>query len=52
MFGTFHPPNISPDPDYGIGRWRIIDLANALISGVSLRASIIIRRCRMSITLT
>lgn len=35
MFGTFHPPNISPDPDYGIGRWRTIDLANALMSGVS-----------------
>ena len=35
MFGTFHPPNISPDPDHGIGRWRTIDLANALMSGVS-----------------
>ena len=35
QFGTFHPPNISPDPDYGIGRWRTIDLANALMSGVS-----------------
>src|SRR3954469_25850526 len=35
FFGTFHPPNISPDPDYGIGSWRTIDLANALMSGVS-----------------
>src|SRR4051794_5237219 len=35
LFGTFHPPNISPDPDYGIGSWRTIDLANALMSGVS-----------------
>jgi mono/diheme cytochrome c family protein len=34
-FGTFHPPNISPDPRDGIGRWRTIDLANALMSGVS-----------------
>jgi mono/diheme cytochrome c family protein len=34
-FGTFFPPNISPDPDDGIGRWRTIDLANALMSGVS-----------------
>jgi mono/diheme cytochrome c family protein len=34
-FGTFFPPNISPDPRDGIGRWRTIDLANALISGVS-----------------
>jgi mono/diheme cytochrome c family protein len=35
LFGTFHPPNISPDPENGIGLWRTIDLANALMSGVS-----------------
>jgi mono/diheme cytochrome c family protein len=34
-FGTFFPPNISPDPRDGIGRWQTIDLANALMSGVS-----------------
>jgi mono/diheme cytochrome c family protein len=34
-FGTFRVPNISPDPQDGIGRWRTIDLANALVSGVS-----------------
>ncbi|MEZ2410663.1 cytochrome c [Bosea sp. RCC_152_1] len=34
-FGTFRVPNISPDPADGIGRWRTLDLANALISGVS-----------------
>jgi mono/diheme cytochrome c family protein len=34
-FGTFFPPNISSDPNDGIGRWRTIDLANALMSGVS-----------------
>jgi mono/diheme cytochrome c family protein len=34
-FGTFIPPNISPDPRDGIGYWRTIDLANALMSGVS-----------------
>jgi mono/diheme cytochrome c family protein len=34
-FGTFFPPNISPDPRDGIGAWRTIDLANALMSGVS-----------------
>ncbi|MBC9177486.1 cytochrome c [Pseudoroseomonas ludipueritiae] len=34
-FGTFRPPNISPDPQDGIGHWRGIDLANALVSGVS-----------------
>ncbi|KAA2211269.1 c-type cytochrome [Teichococcus oryzae] len=34
-YGTFHPPNISPDPEHGIGRWRGLDLANAMLSGVS-----------------
>jgi mono/diheme cytochrome c family protein len=34
-FGTFFPPNISPDLQDGIGSWRTIDLANALMSGVS-----------------
>jgi mono/diheme cytochrome c family protein len=33
-FGVFHPPNISPDPRDGIGNWRTVDLANALMSGV------------------
>jgi len=34
-FGTLRVPNISPDPDNGIGRWRARDLANALLRGVS-----------------
>jgi len=34
-FGTFRPPNISPDPNDGIGLWSAADLANALIAGVS-----------------
>jgi mono/diheme cytochrome c family protein len=34
-YGTFRPPNISSDPIDGIGAWRTIDLANALLSGVS-----------------
>ena len=34
-FGTFRVPNISPDRNDGIGHWRTIDLANALMSGVS-----------------
>ena len=34
-FGIFRVPNISPDPGDGIGRWRTVDLANALIGGVS-----------------
>lgn len=34
-FGTFIGPNISPDPDQGIGGWRIEDFANAMLAGVS-----------------
>lgn len=34
-FGAFVAPNISSDKDDGIGNWRVIDLANAMISGVS-----------------
>jgi mono/diheme cytochrome c family protein len=34
-YGTFRVPNISMDPADGIGRWRTVDLANALLSGVS-----------------
>jgi mono/diheme cytochrome c family protein len=34
-FGTFRAPNISPDPVDGIGSWRTIDLANALLRGIS-----------------
>ncbi len=33
-FGTFIAPNISPGPE-GIGGWSALDLANALIAGVS-----------------
>ncbi len=32
-FGTFIAPNISSDPDAGIGAWSAQDLANALIHG-------------------
>jgi len=34
-FGSFYPPNISPDREDGIGDWSVGDLANALLSGVS-----------------
>ncbi|WP_417417372.1 c-type cytochrome [Hoeflea sp.] len=34
-FGTFIAPNISPDPDAGIGAWSISDFANAMLAGVS-----------------
>jgi mono/diheme cytochrome c family protein len=36
-FGSFYPPNISPDPNDGIGGWKVVDLADALMSGVSPR---------------
>jgi len=34
-FGTFLAPNISPDPDHGIGGWSLVDFANAVTKGVS-----------------
>ena len=38
-FGTFIAPNISPDPDAGIGGWSISDFANAMLAGVSPKGS-------------
>ncbi len=34
-FGTFLAPNISQDPDHGIGGWSLLNLANAITRGVS-----------------
>jgi mono/diheme cytochrome c family protein len=34
-FGTFHVPNISPDPATGIGNWTIGEVSSAIVSGVS-----------------
>jgi len=34
-FGTFRVPNISPDPETGIGGWSTIDFVNAVMRGVS-----------------
>ncbi len=34
-FGTFHAPNISSDPETGIGAWSAEDFANAMLRGVS-----------------
>ncbi len=34
-FGTFVAPNISQDPEQGIGAWTLLDLANAITRGVS-----------------
>lgn len=34
-FGTFHAPNISPDPVAGIGGWTLEEFARALQTGVS-----------------
>jgi len=34
-FGTFYAPNISPDPNDGIGRWSEADFVTALVKGTS-----------------
>lgn len=34
-FGTFHVPNISPDPNDGIGRWSEVDFVTAMLKGTS-----------------
>ncbi len=34
-FGTFHGPNITPDPTHGIGRWSEADFIRALRFGIS-----------------
>lgn len=34
-FGTFHAPNISPDPEAGIGGWTDLQIASAIQRGVS-----------------
>lgn len=33
-FGKFHAPNISPDPQNGIGGWSILDFVNAMKLGI------------------
>lgn len=33
-FGSFAPPNISPDPEHGIGRWTAADFANSMLKGI------------------
>ena len=32
-FGTFYGPNITPDPEHGIGRWSLADFRHALRYG-------------------
>ena len=34
-FGTFHGPNITADPEHGIGRWSDVDFIRALSQGVA-----------------
>ena len=34
LFGTFYSPNITPDPETGIGRWSDADFRRALHEGV------------------
>jgi mono/diheme cytochrome c family protein len=34
-FGTFYTPNISPDPNQGIGKWAEADFVTAMVKGTS-----------------
>jgi mono/diheme cytochrome c family protein len=34
-FGTFFPPNISPDKETGIGNWTTLDFVNAMKRGIA-----------------
>ncbi|WP_349367775.1 plastocyanin/azurin family copper-binding protein [Salinarimonas sp.] len=34
-FGVFHPPNLTPDPETGLGRWSEDDFVTAMKQGVS-----------------
>jgi mono/diheme cytochrome c family protein len=34
-FGVFRSPNISPDPESGIGNWSTLDFINAMVKGLS-----------------
>jgi mono/diheme cytochrome c family protein len=34
-FGTFYTPNISPDPNQGIGKWTEADFVTAMVKGTS-----------------
>jgi mono/diheme cytochrome c family protein len=34
-FGTFHPPNITPDPETGIGGWSLADFTRAMREGLA-----------------
>ncbi|MBV8391702.1 MAG: cytochrome c, partial [Alphaproteobacteria bacterium] len=37
MFGVVVPPNITPDPDAGIGRWSLAAFTRAMRDGVTRR---------------
>jgi mono/diheme cytochrome c family protein len=34
-FGTFYPPNLTTDPEHGIGNWAVEDFAAAIRQGIS-----------------
>lgn len=36
-FGTFYPPNISPDPTAGIGSWTLGEFGDAMLRGIGKR---------------
>jgi len=48
-FGTFYAPNISPDPEDGIGAWSEADFVTALTKGTSRRGRHLFPAWRKSI---
>jgi mono/diheme cytochrome c family protein len=37
--GVFHPQNLTPDPETGLGRWSEVDFVNAMRRGISPRGT-------------
>jgi len=33
--GTFYPPNLTPDPETGLGKWSDLDFLNAMMRGLA-----------------
>ncbi|WP_342643228.1 c-type cytochrome [Rhodoligotrophos ferricapiens] len=40
--GTFYPPNLTPDPETGLGKWSAVDLANALMHGAAPNGALLL----------
>ena len=47
-FGRFYGPNISPDPDHGIGNWSDEQFVTALKTGISPAGASAAPSCKMA----